>query len=216
MEKLKGKEGDIMKKTYLTIVFSIIALFVSLLVAILWFCQTKNTAVIDSGTYISVSVTVLAIIVAIVLGWHIYNVIDYKEKVTEIEELKKELQRKSKELDLKINDVNCDLLFVNDEIDIITLQQDKFYGLTIVAYMKSLIAKLDKSDISKEMSCIENMLETMTKIARTPFIKDNSVCNVREIIEGRNEIICSHKNYIFIKAIYDDFFLNMKNAQKWV
>lgn len=206
-----------MKKTYLTIVFSIIALFVSLLVAILWFCQTKNTAVIDSGTYISVSVTVLAIIVAIVLGWQIYNVIDYKEKVTEIDELKKELQRKSKELDIKINDVNCDLLFVSDEIDIITLYQEKFYGLLIVSYMKSIIAKLDKSDISKELPCIENMLETMTQIARNPFIKDKATySDIRNIIDGRNEVICSHEKYIFIKAKYDEFFVNMKEAQKWV
>ena len=146
-----------MRKINGTIILSILALVISVAVAMLLFFEVEKTPAIDTSSYISIIVTLLGIIVTVVLGWQIYNVIDYKEKVAEIDELKTEFEK-----NIQIQNENNDVM--QDNI----IACSKFYSGKIadslVNFMASFRSILNRADYSFEIEEAKSAIETLKKI----------------------------------------------------
>lgn len=144
-------------RKYTAIILSLLSLVISVAVALSWFIHFKNSLVTDVESYISVIVTSLGIIVTIVLGWQIYNVIDFKEKVAEIDELKTEFEK-----NIQIQNENNDIM--QDNI----IACSKFYSGKIadslVNFMASFRSILKRADYSFEIEEAKSAIETLKKI----------------------------------------------------
>ena len=207
-----------MRKINGTIILSILALVISVAVAMLLFFEVEKTPAIDTSSYISIIVTLLGIIVTVVLGWQIYNVIDFKEKVKEIGTLKNDYEK----LKSNIEESNLNIEESNLNIDIVANQSiaqeyvsKKFYGLAVISYMKALYSLMSKKDINMAMVKIDVIFEYLKHYSSAHFLRDSQF-NVRESIEKLDSEIRSHKNYVFIKDRYEHFFKEMCEIQKWV
>lgn len=81
------------KKNNLSLILSIIAVILSLVVIVLWIVNTKNLAVVSLDSFVGIIVALLAILVTTVLGWQIYNAIEIKEKVRAIDSFQSALKQ---------------------------------------------------------------------------------------------------------------------------
>ena len=86
------------KLFYWTFGLSTTAILLSLTTMILWLCNSYERVTIIPETYISIIVTLLAVIVTIIMGWQIYSVIDVKEKLPLIDKLKEDIETQSENL----------------------------------------------------------------------------------------------------------------------
>ena len=77
------------KKSY---IISIVALVVSIITLILFFFRVSPNSVVDSNTFISVLVAIIAISVTILVGYQIYNVMELKQSISEYDKLKEEMK----------------------------------------------------------------------------------------------------------------------------
>lgn len=75
------------KKSTWTLCLSIAAILLCLLVFALWAFEVYPRSVISAETFIGACVALLGVIVTMVVGWQIYNAIEVKEKVAEIDRL---------------------------------------------------------------------------------------------------------------------------------
>lgn len=197
-------------KKYTAIILSIISLGISLTIALLWYIHPKEVPAVEMGSYIGTIVTTLAIIVTIVLGWQIYNVIDYKEKVAEIHNLKKDYES----LKLGLADAQLDVEFVACQTSAQTFINQKFYGLTTIAFMKALLTRLQKTDIKIAIDDINWIFDELEKYTKPPFLRDSQM-ELKKYIEQWNNEIRSHKNYAFIKVRYETIYKELYDRQKW-
>lgn len=67
-----------------------LSLFVSITLSCLWCWNTGSFKVVNLDTFVGVIVALLAILITIVLGWQIFNAIELKQKVNDLEQLKAE------------------------------------------------------------------------------------------------------------------------------
>lgn len=63
------------------------ALFISVLHGIIHFACTREYSIIDTNSFISSCIGLLSIIVVLAVGWQIYNAIDVKERLKQIQAL---------------------------------------------------------------------------------------------------------------------------------
>lgn len=82
-----------MKKISLAHICAYLSLAVSITIAALWCCNAGGFTVVSLDTFVGVIVALLAIIVTIAVGWQIYNSIELKNKIEELNSLKVEFQK---------------------------------------------------------------------------------------------------------------------------
>ena len=58
----------------------------------MWICEAREICVVELDSFIGVIVALLAIIVTLVLGWQIFNIFELKNKIDEVNELKKQFK----------------------------------------------------------------------------------------------------------------------------
>lgn len=140
---------------FFSILLPIISLPISLIIAILWFCNVKNVSIVDSGTFISVSVGVLSVLVTFVLGWQIFNVIDVREKIMEVSKFQKEIEINQTTYEKKLQQTESKII----ERESLTLYayyrmvtkhelENKNFKLALYLMMQALLnrCKFDKFD----------------------------------------------------------------------
>jgi uncharacterized membrane protein (DUF485 family) len=72
---------------------SITSIIVIVILVIMWFCNVWELSVIGIETFIGVIVALLAIIVTFVVGWQIYNTIEIRNKLSELDKLESEIEQ---------------------------------------------------------------------------------------------------------------------------
>lgn len=77
------------KKSAWALCISIAALMLCNLVFALWIFEVIPHSVITADTFIGACVTLLGVIVTVAVGWQIYNAVEVKEKVAEIDRLQR-------------------------------------------------------------------------------------------------------------------------------
>ena len=91
------------KKSTWALCLSIAAILLCLLVFALWAFEMIPHSVITPETFIGTCVALLGVIVTMAVGWQIYNAIEVKEKIAEIDRL----QHKQKEQEHRMEQMYC-------------------------------------------------------------------------------------------------------------
>lgn len=78
------------------------AMLLSLLVLMLWIFEVIPHSVITSETFIGACVTLLSIIVTIAVGWQIFNAIEMRQMMRELEEKQKNIDEAQRKLDKEV------------------------------------------------------------------------------------------------------------------
>ncbi|MBR5332281.1 MAG: hypothetical protein IKV32_03140 [Muribaculaceae bacterium] len=210
------------KKSY---IISIVALVVSIITLILFFFRVSPNSVVDSNTFISVLVAIIAISVTILVGYQIYNVMELKQSISEYDKLKEEM----KETKSKIEYISIEQ---NEGFHII---QSRLYSNSInkidsllhcVYAIKYSLSVNHKENGYKWL--LEQLEKCMLSITLTSFgsgIKkdyDEKTNELKKILSTEDILIKSHKNYLYIKDKYEElmtkfeirltFISNQKNV----
>lgn len=88
-----------MKKWSLAHICAYISLAISITLLVLWCCNVGGFTVVSLDSFVGVIVALLAIVVTLTVGWQIYNSIELKQKIAELEVLKDILQRQEKTIE---------------------------------------------------------------------------------------------------------------------
>lgn len=83
---------NLSKKANLAIGLSVVALIFVAIMFVLWCCNVGGFSAVNLDTFVGVTVALLAIIVTLVLGWQIFNIFELKNKIDEVNELKKQFK----------------------------------------------------------------------------------------------------------------------------
>lgn len=89
-----------MRKDFLSKICAYVAFALSIIILILWCCNVGGFEVVNLDSFVAVIVSLLAIIVTIVLGWQIYNTIELKEKIKDLDLLKQKLDEQQIKMDM--------------------------------------------------------------------------------------------------------------------
>lgn len=76
-----------------------VSLALSVVMIILWCCNVGGFSVVSLDSFVGVIVALLAIIVAIVIGWQIINGLEIKGKLAEIDSLKNKVEEQNKTIE---------------------------------------------------------------------------------------------------------------------
>lgn len=184
---------------------------------------------VSSDTYIGVIVTLLTIVVTLVIGYQIFNIIEFKQKletqVKECSELKEEISSTSKELkekifyidansQMRLNEIECEYLMKLDAEGYFTRCFNNelvalYYALEInLEYLDNFFYTLRKcltriSAQSFSIYGIQNIngVWCMDDPERTPLSEQiDDLCSLIKFTDNR---IRKHKNFAKIKYEYD-------------
>ena len=90
------------------IMISIIALLICLVTIGLWIYEVAPKSIVTIDAFMGVCVTVLSIIVAIAIGWQIFNVVEVRNTMRFLEEKQKDVDELHEKLEKKIRYLEYD------------------------------------------------------------------------------------------------------------
>ena len=73
------------------ITLSVVSILTVVAMIAMWICESRKICVVNLESFIGAIVALLAIIVTLVLGWQIFNIFELKNKIDEVNELKKQV-----------------------------------------------------------------------------------------------------------------------------
>ncbi len=75
----------------------IISLSFSIITLALFFIKVKTSSVVDISTFIGVMAAFIGISVTLLIGYQIFNVLDFRNKLSQLENLRRELEQQKEE-----------------------------------------------------------------------------------------------------------------------
>jgi len=193
------------------VVVTIVAFVLCLIEFVLWICNVFSFSVIDAGTFISVLVTILAIIVTIVIGWQVFNIIEFKDKQEKFEIKQKELQDQNQK-SLK------------------ELQEDLSTGIKYVSRMSIIPGYLDRKEFVGALNTLFIALNDLMNLNKLQGFEKNvdmviilikeyvSKCSGNDMqilwmrITDIDEKIRNAKNFSMISEKYEDIIKRIKKS----
>ena len=95
------------RKSTWALAVSIAAFLLSLLVFGLWIFEVIPHSTILPETFIGACVSLLGVIVTVAVGWQIYNAIEVKEKIAEIDRLQQQQEGQEHRMEQKYCNASC-------------------------------------------------------------------------------------------------------------
>ena len=171
---------------------------------VLWCCNAGGFKVVSLDSFVGVIVALLAIVVTLVLGWQIYNALELKAKIEELDNLKKKLDRQEKEITEQSN-YAYHLIFGS-------LANIEMYNKNYARAFLYLTTSLDTTMSSDNPINVDAILERMEISASE--IKQGTLCTDINDIHNSDNNIRGSKLYDMIKPryekIYNDFISKVK------
>lgn len=170
-----------------------LSLVISITILILWCCNVGGFSVVSLDSFVGVIVALLAIVVTLAIAWQIFNSIEIKEKIEELNNLKTMLNEQEKER--RNQDYNLKHLIFGSlaEIEI----TNKYYLYAMNYLMTSLTAAM-LLDVPKN---IDTLLTRMEFVAsNTQETMSNEDINKLQDLDKR---IKGSQQYAFIKERYE-------------
>ncbi len=198
-----------MNKGFVVVTF--VAFVLCLIEFALWICNVFSFSVIDAGTFISVLVTILAIIVTIVIGWQVFNIIEFKDKQEKFEIKQRELhdqnQKSLKELQ---EDLSTGITFV--------LRMSNIQGLILAGNWEEVLNTLflslnDLLRLNNLQGFEKNI--SITLILLEKYINDyskNDLSTFLEKIMDTDNNIRNARNFSMISEKYEDIIKRIKKS----
>ena len=203
-EKKENKERK--NNSPLITICSCLALFFSLTLSILWCINVGGFEVVSLDSFVSVIVALLAVAVTFVIGWQIYNTIELKNKIEELEQLRVLSDKLKTELDqLDHHTRHLIGLTWGDK-----MYEKKKYLSAFRYYVISLYHTLstpDPMNIGKISKLIKLCGEKMTLDDKIPQDKYNEIIKTDELIRQL-------PNYSLIDNWYNEAYELFDNKTK--
>lgn len=207
--------------------FSIFAIAISIVTIALFFWRVTPHSVVDNLTFISVIAAFIGISVTLVIGYQIYNAVDLRQKVKEVERLKNSLEQQKRQLkELEI-----------EQAEGFEIIQARLYSKTSGMELEALLHL--HSSIKYSLSVdhkqdgykwlLDELEQYMLNITLSSFYRCTSKSDytkqankVKELCKNNDYQIRNHPNFLFVKDRYEelmkkfdirlDYISNQKNV----
>ena len=200
---------DLNYKANVAFYLSILSLLVAFVVLGCWYFGTLELAVVTPETFIGVTVALLAIIVTLVLGWQIFNIFELKNKIDEVNELKKQFgqqQRTIEQLTLKNKHTTGYTWGKSCE-----KEEDWFHAFRFLLISLEASLQLDNpiniSMIFKHLRIVAQNIKSHTRCSKKRYqevvLTDKSIRSLHNFTIIENEYLGLY-NKIFAKIEVDD------------
>lgn len=187
MKKCEIKFSDIC--AYMALLFSVVTI-------VLWICNVGGFTVVSLDSFVGVIVALLAIIVTFVIGWQIYNAIDIKSKLSEIEIIKLDIAKQREEMQELAETTKHESMLIRAQE---FYRSKDFINATICA-MESLQHCLPLK-VPSNINLVLQSVEAFASFINTPISAEES-----EEILKIDKFIRESNNYIFIQVKYEQIF----------
>lgn len=161
-----------MKKENKSIIFSSIALFGVLLLGGLWLCGTWHPSVVTLDTFIGVIATLIGIMVTFAIGWQIFNAMELRSKISELEEGKRQVEILQQQVNNQTSVLRIEVAHIRG---IIAAEKEE-YLVAFLYYHTAIYEGVIAPPYDKYHLYISNDLtklqELVTKISSTTIQKD--------------------------------------------
>lgn len=154
-----------MKKSSFAHICAYLSLVLSITMLVLWCCNVGGFTVVSLDSFVGVIVALLAIVVTLAIGWQIYNSIELKAKIEELNVLKTELFMQEEDSIKRANQMN-QLIFG-------TLADIELYNNKYISSFRYLLISLEYSmslDTPGNINTIFNRMDLLISkmIQNTP------------------------------------------------
>lgn len=189
------------KKTYNNrgIYFILVITNVISILAILIHFVDVNT--ISNNSFIGIVASLMAICATFIVGFQIYNSIEYRSEIQKLQKIQENYEKNLKEIESR-------LIYESNEayIGIYIVQgitfKDKFLTSSLKSFLKSIIHSLNVGDIKRTNVAIRH-IKTLTE-NKNDFNNALQTDEIKDIIDE----IRKHKNYEYIEDWLDELFFN--------
>ena len=187
---------------------SIVALLLCLLVFGLWIFEVTPHSVISADTFIGACVTLMSIIVTIAVGWQIFNVIEMRQIMQQLEEKQKSIDEAQRKLDKEVRKNYSHSLHLHH----VTLGQQQEaayqYAPAVFYYFGALYAGMglnmpyDNNDYI--WSHVKSCLAQLTGVTKVPAQMYKDLGDIDALIRASDE-------YHWIRTQYEPLFEEFKS-----
>lgn len=183
-----------------------LSLAISVTMIVLWCCNAGGFKVVSLDSFVGVIVALLAIAVTLVLGWQIYNALELKTKIEELNIVKEDLNRQEKESKEENKRMNhlITVSLANIEIN------NKNYGLVFLYSIASLESAMSLDTPINIESVLARMELSVSQLKQGFILRSDDMKNI--YFYDKN--IRTKKLYDMIKTqyenIYNDFISKVK------
>ena len=194
------------RKSTWALCLSMAAILLCLLVFALWAFDVYPRSIISAETFIGTCVALLGVIVTIAVGWQIYNAIEVKEKIAEIDRL----QHKQKEQEHRMEQMYCNTCYMSGYTTAALLMKEDQY---VDAFRWTLMSLKFSLWLDTPMN-VNEMLTALQNIQEK--IPVNSVYSKRfmDEIHEHNKSIRGNKAYNIIAPQYEKIFAEFEQKVK--
>ena len=189
-------------------IVSWLALVVSLTTLCLHIFKVLPFSVIDSNTFISAVVALIGVMVALLVGYQIYEAVEIRGKLKEIEKLQQQVELTSQEVKQernKMEEHSCWMLY-----QIFDGQEHR--GVDAFLWLhQSLVYSLSTETIKGEMNTnFDDLIKAMCRINYAAIAEsfhgsfEERMESLKYHYKGQAAYIKSNENYYIIKEYYED------------
>ena len=183
-----------------------LSISISIITIALFFVKVKSSSVVDISTFLGITAAFIGISVTLLVGYKIFNVLDFRNKLTQVEELKKVLERQREET-LTIN------LQQQEGFNIILARlyhKDCLQTLNaVLSLMQAIPCSLSLPQKAEGYTWLLDELKvymlyvTMPSFGSgTPEHFKQAVNDFKSLFDPIDNEIRNHKNYLYIRDKY--------------
>lgn len=200
MNEQKSKSS--IKSTW-SLVLSIVALLLCLLVFGLWIFEVIPHSVISSETFIGSCVTLMSIIVTIAVGWQIFNVIEMRQMMRQLEEKQKSIDEAQRKLDEEVRENYKHALHVQHMILAESREERHVYVEAIYYYLGALYNSLElQNQPSNNTRIFSKIQDCLAQLSEKTLIPEQMYSDIMNM----DVSIRASKQFQWFSAQYEQLF----------
>lgn len=200
---MENKEN---KKWSLAHLFAYLSFALSITIMVLWCCNVGGFSVVSLDSFVGVVVALLAIVVTLAIAWQIFNSIEIKTKIEELNALKTRLNAQEEDSKTQVYRLNS-LVFAS-------LAENELNTNNYTVAFSYLMTSLETSMALNEPTNIETIFNRMEYAVSR--IKTGTLYKDMENIRNSDSEIRGTLCYDMIKKryekVYNDFISKVKEA----
>lgn len=193
-----------MKKCSFAHICAYLSLAISITMLVLWCCNVGGFSAVSLDSFVGVIVALLAIVVTLAIGWQIYNSIEIKHKIEELNIIKEKLHTQEKESKKQSNILNHLIFASLADIEI----NNKNYVLAFSYLMTSLEYTMSLDNPANTDAILVRMEDLVHQL------KEDTVCKFMEDIQDSNNCIRESPLYDMIKTRYEKTYIDFTSKIK--